>query len=180
VAWWWTAAVVGMRRTCREACEKPGALTSSRLPARHAVQRRRPVRAVGARGGFAAGATSPVVGACVGPASASSTAGPLGRQLRRAVRNPARTAADIVAPIRQPTSPSGAVIGSVSVDGADTPTLAFTSAKGGPATVLRGRSPASPGDRARSGGRPPPRLACDTVEVAGVTGASLAHRSASS
>ena len=69
----------------------------------------------------------------------------------------------------------GAVIGSVSVDGADTPTLAFTSAKGGLGpTVLRGRSPASPGEIGL-GAEVARHLGVgvgDTVEVAGVSGAS--------
>ncbi len=68
---------------------------------------------------------------------------------------------------------TGATIGSVTIDGVDTPTIGFDSAKGGLVpTVLRGRSPATEGE-VGVGAEVARRLGVDvgdTVEVAGATG----------
>ena len=191
-----TAALVGLRRThAARARDKPGALTSSRF-ARGAGM---PL-SVGARFASSGARGRPWGSLLAGAIGVAGVVGALcvGLSLTRIVDRPDRwgvnydglfgnpytaTDADIVTPILDDPDVAavmGAVIGSVTVDGADTPTLGFTSVKGGLVpTVLRGRSPASPGEIGL-GAEVARHLGVgigDTVEVAGVSGASRrAHR----
>jgi ABC-type lipoprotein release transport system permease subunit len=188
-----TAAVVGIRRTrLANARGRPGVLTSAlsprgaRMPL--AVGARFASSGIGARGrpwaSLLAGAigVAGVVGAvCVGLSLTRIIDRPdrWGVDYDQLFGNPyTSTQADIVAPVvgnPDVVGLMGATIGSVSVDGADTPTLAFTTAKGGLVpTVLRGRSPAGSGEIGL-GAEVARRLGVglgDTVEVAGVSGSS--------
>ena len=186
-----TAALVGLRRThAATARDKPGGQTSSRFTRGAGMP-----LSVGAR--FASSGTRgrPWGSLLAGAIGVAGVVGALcvGLSLTRIVDRPDRwgvnydglfgnpytpTAADIVAPILDNPDVAavmGAAIGSVTVDGADTPTLAFTSAKGGLVpTVLHGRSPANPGEIGL-GAEVARHLGVglgDTVEVAGVSGAS--------
>ena len=186
-----TAAVVGRRRIrAASAGDKPGALTSS-LFARGADM---PL-SVGARFASSGAHGRPWGSLLAGAIGVAGVVGALcvGLSLTRIVDRPDRwgvnydqlfgnpytsTDTDIVTSILDNpdvAAVTGAVIGSVSVDGADTPTLGFNSAKGGLVpTVLRGRSPASSGEIGL-GAEVARHLGVgigDTVDVAGVSGAS--------
>jgi hypothetical protein len=186
-----TAAVLGMRRSrAATARDNPGALTSS-LFARGADM---PL-SVGARFASSGARGRPWGSLLAGAVGLAGLVGALcvGLSLTHIVDRPDRwgvnydqlfgnpytsTDADIVAPILgnpDVVAAMGATIGSVTVDGSDTPTLAFDSAKGGlEPTVLRGRSPTTAGEIGL-GAEVARRLGVgvgDAVEVAGVSGAS--------
>ena len=185
------AAVVGMRRTrAATTRNKPGTLTGS-LFARGAGM---PL-SVGARFASSGAGGRPWASLLAGAIGLAGVIGSVcvGLSLTHIVDKPDRwgvnydqlfgnpytsTDADIVAPIldnRAVVAVMGATIGSVSVDGSDTPTVGFTSAKGGLGpTVLRGRRPASSGEIGL-GAEVARRLGVgvgDIVEVAGVSGPS--------
>jgi hypothetical protein len=186
-----TAAVVGTRRTRgAKARGKPGALTNS-LSSQGAGM---PL-SVGARFASSGARGRPWASLLAGAIGVAGVVGALcvGLSLTRIVDRPDRwgvdydqlfgnpytsTGADIVTPVidnPDVVGLMGATIGSVSIDGSDTPTLAFTSAKGGLVpTVLRGRSPDGPGEIGL-GAEVARRLHVglgDNVEVAGVSGSS--------
>lgn len=185
-----TAAVVGMRRTrAAKVRQRPGALTGSRFARGDGMP-----LSVGARFASSGARGRPWGSLLSGAIGVAGVVGALcvGLSLTRIVDRPERwgvnydelvgnpytpTAVDIVAQILDNpdvAAVTGATIGSVSVNGADTPTVGFTSAKGGLApTVLRGRSPASSGEIGL-GAEVARHLGVgigDTVEVAGVSGA---------